>query len=43
MYLVNEAAQIIKPLWIYNHEQFAKRPDDKDIRDVIDTAFNEDL
>lgn len=41
MYLVNEEARMIRPLWIYNHEQFAKRPDDRDIRAVIDEALDE--
>jgi hypothetical protein len=40
MYLVNEGARMIKPLWIYNHEQFAKRPDDPEIRAVIRSALN---
>ena len=40
MYLVNEEAQLIRLLWAYNHEQFAKRPDDKDLRESIDIALN---
>jgi mRNA-degrading endonuclease RelE of RelBE toxin-antitoxin system len=40
MYLVNDDRRIIKPLWMYNHEQFAKRPDDPDIRAVIRTALD---
>lgn len=40
MYLVNETTYQVKVLWIYNHEQFDKRPPDKDIvrifRDVLD-------
>lgn len=39
MYLVNEEEKIIKPLWIYNHQQFTKRPPDKDIKDVIKELF----
>lgn len=35
MYLVNEKEKIIKPLWIYSHEQFAKRPSDGDISNAI--------
>ena len=35
MYLVNATECIIKPVWIYNHEQFAKRPADKDLKSVI--------
>ena len=29
MYLVNDIDCVIKLIWIYNHEQFAKRPGDK--------------
>ncbi len=39
MYLVNEDTRIIKPLLMYNHEQYAKRPDDQDIRAVIKNAL----
>ena len=35
MYLVNATEYIIKPVWIYNHEQFAKHPADKDLKSVI--------
>jgi mRNA-degrading endonuclease YafQ of YafQ-DinJ toxin-antitoxin module len=42
MYLVNESEKIVKILWIYNHEQFRKRPPDKDIKDVLKEAFEED-
>jgi len=41
MYLVNEDLRVIKPLWIYNHEQFKKRPSDKDIDDVIQEIFDD--
>ena len=40
MYLVNEGTTIIKPLWIYSHEQFAKRPADKDIKVAIQEALD---
>lgn len=42
IYLVNEEAGIIKPIWIYNHEQFAKRPGDKELRNIIKQIFLED-
>ena len=29
MYLVNDIDCVIKLIWIYNHEQFVKRPGDK--------------
>lgn len=41
MYLVNESRAVIKPLWIYSHEQFAKRPPDKDLTNVIQEAFDD--
>jgi mRNA-degrading endonuclease RelE of RelBE toxin-antitoxin system len=41
MYLVNERKSVIKPFWIYSHEQFAKRPADKDLIAVIQEALDE--
>jgi hypothetical protein len=35
MYLVSTRDRIIKPVWIYSHEQFAKRPVDRDLHAVI--------
>ncbi len=35
MYLVNTTTCVIKLVWIYSHEQFAKRPADKDLKSVI--------
>lgn len=35
MYLVNTTACVIRPVWIYSHEQFVKRPADKDLKSVI--------
>jgi mRNA-degrading endonuclease YafQ of YafQ-DinJ toxin-antitoxin module len=35
MYLIDISDRIIKPVWIYSHEQFAKRPADKDLQTVI--------
>jgi len=35
MYLVNSATYTIKPVWIYTKEQFAKRPADADLKNVI--------
>ena len=35
MYLVNETTATIKLVWIYSHEQFAKRPPDADITSAI--------
>lgn len=35
MYLVDTVNCIIKLVWIYNHEQFTKRPAEKDLKSVI--------
>lgn len=35
MYLVNEKERIIKPVWIYNHEQFPKRPSEKELKNIL--------
>jgi len=35
MYLVNETTCTIRLVWIYSHEQFAKRPADDDLKSVI--------
>lgn len=35
MYLVNTTACVIRLVWIYSHEQFAKHPADKDLKSVI--------
>ena len=35
MYLINATTCTIKLVWIYSHEQFAKRPADKDLKNVI--------
>ncbi len=40
MYLVNSTDCIIRLVWIYNHEQFAKRPADKDLKSIIREIFD---
>lgn len=35
MYLVNKTTHTIKLVWIYSHEQFAKRPSDDALKGVI--------
>ena len=35
MYLADFSMRTIKPLWIYSHEQFSKRPSDGDLTSVI--------
>ena len=41
MYLVNEEAAVVMPIWIYNHEQFEKRPPDQEIDGIIKEIFSE--
>lgn len=41
IYLVNEEAKIIKLQWIYSHEEFPKRPPDKDLKDIIKAILEE--
>jgi hypothetical protein len=41
MYLVNDELAIVKPLWIYSHEQFSKRPLDSDIDNAIKETFDD--
>ncbi len=40
MYLVNTTASIIRLVWIYSHEQFVKRPADKDLKSVINEILD---
>jgi hypothetical protein len=35
MYFFDTANKIIKPIWIYSHEQFSKRPADKDLTNIM--------
>lgn len=41
MYLVNDEERRIKPLWIYSHEQFEKRPPDRDLAKVLKEILGE--
>lgn len=41
MYLVSQSTYRIKPVWIYSHEQFSQRPQDKDLSSVISDALYE--
>ncbi len=41
VYLVNETDRIVKPLWIYSHEQFKKRPPDREIHGSIKEVFED--
>ncbi len=38
IYLVNKTLFSIRPLWLYSHEQFKRRPPDKDLREVINNS-----
>jgi len=35
MYLVNTNDFVIKLVWIYSHEQFAKRPAESDLKGIL--------
>jgi hypothetical protein len=45
MYFVDLTNKIIKPIWIYSHEQFSKRPSDKDLKNIMmdNLAIDRDL
>lgn len=40
MYLVNVTTCTIRLVWIYSHEQFAKRPGEKDLKSVIEEILD---
>ncbi len=40
MYLVNPTACVIRLVWIYSHEQFIKRPADRDLKSVINEILD---
>ncbi|HEY9669848.1 MAG TPA: hypothetical protein V6D11_00195 [Waterburya sp.] len=40
MYLVNPTACIIRLVWIYSHDQFTKRPADRDLKSVINEILD---
>ena len=39
IYRVNETERVIRPIWIYSHEQFKKRPPDKELADAIELGL----
>jgi mRNA-degrading endonuclease RelE of RelBE toxin-antitoxin system len=41
MYLVNESSKRIRLLWIYNHDQFAKRPAERDLVNLIQSELED--
>jgi mRNA-degrading endonuclease YafQ of YafQ-DinJ toxin-antitoxin module len=41
IYLVNESQAVIQLIWIYSHEQFKKRPADRDLQRVIEEILEE--
>jgi hypothetical protein len=41
MYLVNATDFVIRLVWIYNHEQFAKRPPDKELKNIIQEIWDD--
>jgi mRNA-degrading endonuclease RelE of RelBE toxin-antitoxin system len=40
MYLVNDSDLLIKLVWIYTHEEFQKRPPDKELKPLISDALD---
>lgn len=42
MYFISEHLRVIKPVWIYNHKQYPKRPPHDDLFAVIKELFIED-
>nr|WP_242032847.1 hypothetical protein [Oscillatoria sp. FACHB-1406] len=40
MYLVNTTTKMIKLVWIYSHEQFSKRPPDRELKGLIQDIIN---
>ena len=41
MYLVSESQKIIKLAWIYTHAEYAKRPEDRDLKDLLRELLDE--
>ncbi len=41
MYLVSENQKIIKLAWIYTHAEYAKRPEDSDLKDLLRELLDE--
>jgi len=41
IYLINEPERVIKPLWIYTHEQYSKRPPDSELLEVLREALED--
>ncbi|NEQ88813.1 MAG: hypothetical protein F6K26_55665 [Moorea sp. SIO2I5] len=39
MYLVIKSKSVIKPAWIYSHQQYDKRPPDQELRNVLRELF----
>uniref|UniRef100_A0A1D9G7Q9 Addiction module toxin RelE n=1 Tax=Moorena producens (strain JHB) TaxID=1454205 RepID=A0A1D9G7Q9_MOOP1 len=41
MYLVNTTTSVIKLVWIYTHQKFDKRPDEKALKSVIQVILED--
>lgn len=41
MYLVDREHCTVKPVWLYSHEQFVKRPPDKDLKAIIQAILED--
>jgi len=35
MYLLSDTLKLIKLVWIYTHEEFQKRPPDRDLKGIM--------
>ena len=42
MYLVNYNDYLIKLVWIYTHEEFASRPPEKDLKQLLQNILSEE-
>ena len=41
IYVVNENTKSVTPLWIYSHQQYAKRPPDKELKTLLSEFWQE--
>jgi mRNA-degrading endonuclease RelE of RelBE toxin-antitoxin system len=41
IYAIDEEAKVVHVIWIYNHQQFAKRPDDRDLQKALKEIVGE--
>jgi hypothetical protein len=41
MYLVSENQKVIKLAWIYTHAEYVKRPEERDLKDLLRELIDE--